>query len=105
MEQQQTYTLIGDNLKNEYTIQLKPGVTPYTVSIIGLNPTLDSTDQDIYAFDDGQGTVRGVGINGGSIDYSSGTITAFFVDPPVSQLPIKTPYLVAPVPLTNCPLP
>jgi hypothetical protein len=101
MEQQQTYTLIGDNLKNQYTIQLKPGVTPYTISIIGLNPTLDSTDQDIYAFDDGQGTVRGVGVNGGSIDYASGTLTVFFGDPPVSQVPIQIGYSVGAVPLTN----
>src|SRR6266853_5089667 len=101
MEQQQTYTLIGDNLKNQYTIQLKPGVTPYTISIIGLNPTLDSTDQDIYAFDDGQGTVRGVGVNGGSIDYASGTLTVFFGEPPVSQVPIQIGYSVGAVALTN----
>jgi hypothetical protein len=101
MEQQQTYTLIGDNLKNQYTIQLKPGVTPYTISIIGLNPTLDSTDQDIYAFDDGQGAMRGVGVNGGSIDYASGTLTVFFGDPPVSQVPIQIGYSVGAVPLTT----
>jgi cytochrome c peroxidase len=101
MEQQQTYTLIGDNLNNQYTIQLKPGVTQYTVSIIGLNPTLDSTDQDIYAFDDGQGHIRGVGVNGGTIDYASGTITVFFGSPPVSQVPIKIGYSVGAVPLTN----
>ena len=101
MEQQQTYTLIGDNLNNQYTIQLKPGVTPYTISIIGLNPTLDSTDQDIYAFDDGQGTIRGVGVNGGSIDYASGTLTVFFGDPPVSQVPVQIGYSVGAVPLTT----
>ena len=39
LEQQQTYTLIGDNLKNQYTIQLQPGITPYTLSVIGLNPS------------------------------------------------------------------
>ena len=101
MEQQQTYTLIGDNLKNQYTIQLKPGVTPYTVSIIGLNPTLDASDQDMYAFDDGQGNVRGVGVNGGSIDYASGTLTVFFGDPPVSQVPVQIGYSVGAVPLTD----
>ncbi|HXA83827.1 MAG TPA: cytochrome c peroxidase [Candidatus Dormibacteraeota bacterium] len=101
MEQQQSYTLIGDNLKNQYTIQLKPGVTPYTVSIIGLNPTLDASDQDMYAFDDGQGTIRGVGVNGGSIDYASGTLTVFFGEPPVSLVPIHIGYSVGAVPLTN----
>ncbi|HET8889789.1 MAG TPA: hypothetical protein VFQ41_12870 [Candidatus Angelobacter sp.] len=100
LEQQQSYTLIGDNLKNQYTIQLKPGVTPYTVSIIGLNPTLDASDQDMYAFDDGQGNIRGVGVNGGSIDYNSGTLTVFFGDPPVSQVPIQIGYSVGAVPLT-----
>ncbi|HEY4677462.1 MAG TPA: cytochrome c peroxidase, partial [Candidatus Angelobacter sp.] len=50
LEQQQTYTLIGDNTKNQYTIQLQPGITPYTLSVIGLNPTLDASDQDTYAF-------------------------------------------------------
>src|SRR4029077_9404159 len=88
LEQQQSYTLIGDNLQNQYTIQLKPGITPYTVSIIGLNPTLDFTDQDIFAFDDGQGRVMGAGINGGTIDYGSGTLKVFFGEPPVSQVPI-----------------
>jgi cytochrome c peroxidase len=101
MEQQQTYTLIGDNLKNGYTIQLKPGVTPYTVSIIGLNPTLDASDQDMYAFDDGQGSIRGVGVNGGTIDYASGTLTVLFGDPPVSLVPIQIGYSVGSVPLTT----
>lgn len=101
LEQQQSYTLIGDNNKNQYTIQLQPGVTPYTVSIIGLNPTLDFTDQDMYAFDDGQGNIRGVGVNGGSIDYAAGTLTVFFGEPPVSQVPVKISYSVgATTPLT-----
>lgn len=101
LEQQQTYTLIGDNLKNQYTIQLKPGVTPYTLSVIGLNPTLDASDQDTYAFDDGQGRVMGGGVNGATIDYASGTLNIFFADPPVSQVPIQINYSVGAVPLTE----
>jgi cytochrome c peroxidase len=101
MEQQQSYTLIGDNLKNQYTIQLKPGVTPYTVSIIGLNPTLDASDQDMYAFDDGQGAIRGVGVNGGSINYASGTLTVFFGEAPVSLVPVQISYSVGAVPMTT----
>jgi cytochrome c peroxidase len=101
LEQQQSYTLIGDNLKNQYTIQLKPGITPYTVSIIGLNPTLDASDQDTYAFDDGQGRVMGGGVNGATIDYASGTLSVFFSDPPVSQVPIQINYSVGAVPLTE----
>jgi cytochrome c peroxidase len=101
LEQQQTYTLIGDNLKNQYTIQLKPGVTPYTLSVIGLNPTLDASDQDTYAFDDGQGRVMGGGVNGATIDYASGTLNIFFGNPPVSLVPIQINYSVGTVPLTT----
>src|SRR5438309_2244354 len=101
LEQQQTYTLVGDNLKNQYTIQLKPGITPYTLSIVGLNPTLDASDQDTYAFDDGQGRVMGGGVNGATIDYASGTLSVFFSNPPVSQVPILINYSVGAVPLTS----
>ena len=101
LEQQQTYTLIGDNLKNQYTIQLKPGITPYTLSVIGLNPTLDASDQDTYAFDDGQGRVMGGGVNGATIDYASGTLNIFFCEPPVSQVPVLINYSVGAVPLTE----
>jgi cytochrome c peroxidase len=100
LEQQQGYTLIGDNQQNQYTIQLKPGVTPYTVSIIGLNQSLDASDQDTYAFDDGQGRVMGGGVNGGTIDYASGTLTVFFGEAPVSRVPIQINYSVGAVPLT-----
>ncbi|HEY2362933.1 MAG TPA: hypothetical protein VGK36_17565 [Candidatus Angelobacter sp.] len=101
LEQQQSYTLIGDNLKNQYTIQLKPGITPYTVSLIGLNQTLDFTDQDTYAFDDGQGRVMGNGVNGGTIDYASGTLTVFFGEAPVSLVPIQINYSIGATPLTE----
>ncbi|MGB9120469.1 MAG: hypothetical protein WCE73_07615 [Candidatus Angelobacter sp.] len=101
LEQQQTYTLIGDNLKNQYTIQLQPGITPYTLSVIGLNPSLDASDQDTYAFDDGQGRVMGAGVNGATIDYASGTLNIFFGDPPVSLVPIQINYSVGAVPLTQ----
>jgi cytochrome c peroxidase len=100
LEQQQSYTLIGDNTHNQYTIQLQPGITPYTLSIIGLNPTLDASDQDMYAFDDGFGTIRGVGVDTGTIDYASGKLTVFFGEPPVSQVPVRINYSVGPTPLT-----
>ena len=101
LEQQQSYTLIGDNLQSQYTIKLQPGITPHTVSIIGLNPTLDASDQDMYAFDDGQGAIRGVGVDSGTIDYASGTLTVSFGDPPVTQVPIQINYSVGPTPLTQ----
>lgn len=100
MEQQLTYTLTGDNLTRAYTIQLKPGITPHTVSIIGLNPTLDASDQDMFAFDDGEGNVTGVGIDQGSINYATGTIQVTFGDPPVSEVPVQIGYSVGAVPLT-----
>ena len=101
LEQQQTYTLTPDNVTINFTIQLKPGVTPYTLSVVGLNPTLDASDQDMYAFDDGFGHIRGVGVNDGSIDYASGTLKLFFADTPGSQVPIRINYSVGAVPLTE----
>ena len=101
MEGQQSFTLIGDNLQNQYTIQLKPGITPYTISIVGLNPTLDASDQDTYAFDDGFGTIRGVGVNGGTINYATGSLTVFFGEPPVSQVPIRVNYSLGATPMTE----
>jgi cytochrome c peroxidase len=105
LEGQQSYTLVGDNVKNQYTIQLSPNVTPYSVSVIGLNPTLDASDQDMYAFDDGQGNIRGVGVNSGTINYATGSITIYFGEPPVSQVPVNISYSVgATTPLTQAQL-
>lgn len=101
LEQQQTYMLTPDNITINFTIQLQPSVTPYTVSVVGLNPTLDASDQDLYAFDDGFGHIRGVGVNDGSIDYASGTLKLFFADTPGSQIPIRINYSVGPTPLTE----
>ncbi|HEU4414315.1 MAG TPA: hypothetical protein VFT65_05985 [Candidatus Angelobacter sp.] len=101
LEQQQSYTLTGDGIQNQYTVQLKPGITPNTLSIIGLNPTLDFTDQDMYAFDDGFGAIRGVGVDSGTVNYAAGTLTVFFGEAPGSQVPIKINYSVGPVPLTD----
>ena len=101
MEQQQSYTLIGDNTKNQYTVQLKAGVVPYTVSVIGLNPELDASDQDTFAFDDGQGHIGGVGVNSGTIDYASGTLTVYFGEPPVSEVPVQIKYSVGSTPMSQ----
>ncbi len=101
LEQQQSYTLIGDNKSSQYTIQLKPGVTPYTVSVVGLNPTLDASDQDTFSFDDGQGNIGGVGVNKGTINYATGLLTIFFSDSPVSEVPVQINYSVGPTPMTQ----
>ncbi len=100
LEQQQTYTLTGDNRTSSYTIQLAPGLTPYTVSVISLNPQFDFSDQDVYAFDNGFGRFTGTGVDG-TVDYASGTIVINFEDPPVSSVPVRINYSVGPTPLTD----
>jgi hypothetical protein len=76
-------------------------VVPYTISVIGLNPTLDASDQDTYAFDDGQGNIGGVGVNKGTINYASGTLTVYFGDPPVSEVPVQINYSIGSTPMTT----
>jgi cytochrome c peroxidase len=102
MEQQKTYKLIGDNHTQSYTIQLAPGVIPYSVSVIGLDALADFSDQDMaYAFDYGDGRVMGVGLDAGQIDYSTGKLTLLFGMPPVSSFPIKVSYSVGSSPLNT----
>ncbi|MGZ7056031.1 MAG: cytochrome c peroxidase, partial [Candidatus Angelobacter sp.] len=102
MEQQKTYTLIGDNNKQSYTIQLDPGIQPYSLSVIALDPLADFTDQEMaYAFDYGDGRVMGVGLDTGTIDYASGMLTLQFGMPPVSTFPIKISYSVGATPMTT----
>jgi cytochrome c peroxidase len=102
MEQQKTYTLIGDNTTQQFSIQLDPGIQPYTLSVIALDPLFDFSDQDMaYAFDYGDGRVMGVGLDLGHVDYASGRLTLTFGVPPVSSFPIKISYSVGPTPLTT----
>jgi cytochrome c peroxidase len=102
MEQQKTYTLIGDNHNQSYTIQLAPGIQPYSLSIIALDPLADFTDQEMaYAFDYGDGRVMGVGLDQGFINYATGTLTVQFGMPPVSTFPIKISYSVGATPMTT----
>jgi cytochrome c peroxidase len=100
LQQQSKYVLNGDSLKNFYTIQLSPGVDPMTVSVVALNPTLDSSDQEVFAFDDGQGQITGVGVTSGNIDYASGTLTIQFDTPPPAAFPININYSRGATPLT-----
>jgi cytochrome c peroxidase len=99
LEGQQSYNLIGDNDRNSYTIQLKPGIVPNTISVVGLNPNLDFSDQDIFAFDDGYGRFVGNGVDG-TVSYGAGSITINFETPPVSSFPIKISYSVGSTPMT-----
>jgi cytochrome c peroxidase len=100
LESQQVYTLTGDNDAMSYTITLKPGLTPFTISVIGLNPNFDMSDQDVFAFDDGHGRFTGAGVDG-TIDYASGTIVVNFEEPPVSTVPIRISYSVGQTAMTE----
>jgi cytochrome c peroxidase len=101
LSQQKTYVLNGDNWKNYYTIQLPAGVDPMTVSVVELNPTLDASDQEVFAFDDGQGRINGVGVTRGTIDYSSGMLSIQFDVPPPAAFPINISYSVGQTPLSQ----
>jgi cytochrome c peroxidase len=101
LEQQKTYTLVGDNLKNFYTIQLPPNIDPFTVSVIELDPRNDFSDQEVYAFDDGYGAVGGEGITEGTINYATGELKLFFDAPPKAPFPIRINYSVGPTPMTT----
>jgi hypothetical protein len=92
LAQQKTYVLNGDSLKNFYTIQLPAGVDPLTVSVVELNPGLDASDQEVFAFDDGSGQISGVGVTSGTIDYASGTLSIQFDAPPPAAFPINISY-------------
>jgi cytochrome c peroxidase len=101
LEQQQTYTVIGDSQKQQYTIQLPPNVDPFTLSVIELNPNHDFSDSDVYAFDNGYGAVQGEGITQATIDYATGKLDVFFDLPPKAAFPIRINYSVGPLPLTR----
>jgi cytochrome c peroxidase len=102
LEQQKTYNLVGDGATQAFTIQLDPGVTPYTVSVIALDPLMDFTDQDMaYAFDYGDGRVMGIGLDVGQIDYATGKLTLLFGLPPTTTFPIKISYSTGQTPMTT----
>ena len=101
LEQQKTYTLVGDNLKNFYTIQLEPNITPFTISVVELDPRNDFSDQEVYAFDLGYGVVGGEGITQGTLNYATGELKLFFDTPPKSAFPVRINYSVGPTPMTQ----
>ena len=100
LEQQKLYTLIGDEEKQNFSIQLAPHVDPFTLSLIELNPHSDFSDSNVYAFDNGFGVVQGVGVTEATIDYASGTLKVFFDVPPKAMFPIKINYSLGTTPLT-----
>ncbi len=100
LEQQKTFTLIGDTRKQQFTIQLEKNITPFTLSAIELNPHNDFSDADIYAFDNGYGVVQGEGITEATIDYAAGTLQVYFDVPPKGEFPVKISYSTGATPLT-----
>jgi cytochrome c peroxidase len=100
LEQQKTFTLIGDTRKQQFTIQLEKNITPFTLSAIELNPHNDFSDADIYAFDNGYGVVQGEGITEATIDYAAGTLQVYFDVPPKGEFPVKISYSTGGTPLT-----
>jgi hypothetical protein len=71
------------------------------VSLSLIDPALEFTSQEIYAFDDGQGHIVGIGISVGSIDYASGQIS-FLSEAPISNIkPLRIAYSVGQTPLTT----
>jgi len=98
--QQKSVMITGDGSTNVMTLILAPGVVPFTVSAFGLNPTLDTTDQDVYAFDDGNGNIVGTGIVQGHVDYATGAVSILFELPP-NAIPIKLSYNTGKTPLTS----
>ena len=76
-------------------------MNPLTVSVVEINPTLDSSDQEVFAFDDGSGQITGVGVTSGNIDYASGTLTIQFDTPPPAAFPINISYSRGATPLTT----
>jgi cytochrome c peroxidase len=104
LEQQKTFTLTGDNLKNFYTIQLPSNVDPFTISVIELDPRNDFSDQEVYAFDNGYGVVGGEGITQGTINYATGELKLFFDAPPKASFPVRINYSVGSTPMTTAQL-
>jgi cytochrome c peroxidase len=101
---QKVVMLKADGTLNGYTVQLAPGVTPYTVSLSLIDPALEFLASEIYAFDDGKGHIVGPGISTGTINYASGQLT-FFSELPVSNIkPLRIAYSVGQTPMTTAQL-
>lgn len=98
---QKTYTIVGNNVNNGYSFVLPAGIDPYTVSLYALNLTLDASDQDVFAFDDGFGHIIGTGVTQGTINYATGLVTLIFDLPPTTTIPVKLKYSIGAVPLSQ----
>jgi cytochrome c peroxidase len=100
LAQQLVYQIPANNTSNTFSFKLKTPVTPMTVSVQAFNPAFDASDQDVFAFDDGQGNITGAGITFGGINYATGQVQLFFDLPPVTGFPTQVFYSVGTTPLS-----
>lgn len=94
LAQQKHFTIPADGTSNTFNVTLLPGIVPQSVSVYEMNPNLDSSDQDVFAFDDGLGNVTGDGISQATVDYAGGAATIIFDKPPSTQFPVVVSYSV-----------
>jgi cytochrome c peroxidase len=100
LAQQLVFQIPANNTTNSFSFTLKKPVTPMTVSVQAFNPNFDASDQDVFAFDDGNGNIVGAGITFGGINYTTGQVQIFFDLPPVTAFPTNVTYSVGTTPLT-----
>ena len=104
LAQQKLTSIVGNGTASTYTLTLAPGITPRTVSLTAIDQRLDLTEQEIFAFDDGNGQISGVGVSTGTIDYATGQLTVFFDNPVSSLVPVRVAYSIGVTPLTQAQL-
>jgi cytochrome c peroxidase len=101
LNQQLVFQIPANNTSNTFAFTLKKPVTPMTVSVQAFNPNFDTSDQDVFGFDDGQGNITGAGITFGGINYATGQVQIFFDLPPGTTFPTNVMYSVGTTPLTT----
>jgi cytochrome c peroxidase len=104
LAQQLIFQIPANNTTNTFSFTLKKPVTPMTVSVQAFNPNFDASDQDVFAFDDGNGNIVGAGVTFGGINYATGQVQIFFDAPPVTAFPTQVFYSVGTTPLTSAQL-
>jgi cytochrome c peroxidase len=82
----------GDNVTNFFTLNLATKIEPYTINLFAADPSQDASDQNVFAFDDGNGNLFGTGIIYGFVDYTVGTVWVQFERPPTTTIPVNLYY-------------
>ncbi len=100
LAQQKVFAIPADDVTDAFSFRLRRNIVPGSVSVQAFNPQLDVSDQNVFAFDDGNGTIFGEGITAGSINYRSGQVDLLFDDPPPTGFPTTVSYNAGISPLT-----